>query len=168
MSIFFFRYMKDLVPMNLISCLIQVLKVKTAIIRTLRQIQIQIRGTLSEIISTKIIGYTTCDAVQLAGNYGNLQQAYMSAKLCEVYRYRQQSTSLTELAVPNTHQMASVTPPAVVAAICQRIDCHHWKTNCKNFRRSLLTLHYFQGTNLIEQAIMLTFYVLTVNKRDKL
>ena len=110
--------MKDLLPINLIHVsLIQVLKVKTAIIRTLRQIQIQIQGTLSEIICTKIIEYTTDDAEKLAGNHGNLQQAYMSAKLGEAHKYRQQSTSLTELTVPNTHQMASVTPPAVVAAI---------------------------------------------------
>jgi len=57
--------------------------------------------------------------VQLAGNHENLQQAYMSVKRGRACRYRQQSTSLAELTVPKTYQMASVTPPAIVAAICQ-------------------------------------------------
>ena len=70
--------------MNLIHVsMIQVLQLKTAIIRSLRQIQIpiQIKGPLSKIISTKIIGYTTDDAVQLAGNHGHLQQAYMNKNI---------------------------------------------------------------------------------------
>jgi hypothetical protein len=63
----------------------------------------------------------------------------MSAKLGEAHGYKQQSTSLTELKLPNTHQIASVTPPTVVSAISQSIDFHHWKTNCKNFLRSLIS-----------------------------
>jgi len=51
-----------------------------------------------------------------AGNPENVQQACTSAKLGEAYGYRQQSTELT---VPNMHQITSVTPPAVVAAISQ-------------------------------------------------
>ena len=90
----------------------------------------------------------------------------MSAKRGEAYRYGQQYTSLAELTVPNTHQMASVTPAASVAAICQP----NRFSSLENILQELykksdgVTLLSRNTSNRTSDNVAL--YALTVNKRD--
>ena len=106
------------------------------------------------------------NAKQLVGNHEHLQQAYMSAKLGEVYRYGQQYTSLAELTVPNTHQMASVTPAASVAAICKPDKLSSLENKLQELYKKSDGVTLLSRNTSNRTSDNVAVYALTVNKRD--